>query len=78
MDRDRDQNRGCSGELWDGANHLEWEHDYIAQRIVEKHGPLTLDEIGACMGLCRERVRQIEEAAMRKLLIRMARCGYEQ
>jgi Sigma-70, region 4 len=35
--------------------------------IVEKHGALTLEEIGTVMNITRERVRQIGDAACRKM-----------
>lgn len=45
---------------------------YHAERMCSPHwvpseGPLTLEECGARMGVTRERVRQIELAALRKL-----------
>ena len=47
---------------------LKWEDDAVAQYVVEMHPDgLTLEEIGELMGLTSERVRQIEESALRKL-----------
>ena len=34
---------------------------------VADSGPKTLDEVGELLGVCKERVRQIEEVALRKL-----------
>lgn len=47
----------------------EWtafEHDAVAQRLALE-GPQTLDAISVVMNVTRERVRQIEERALRKL-----------
>lgn len=47
---------------------LAWDDDPWAQYAVESHPEgMLLEEIGELMGLTRERVRQIEEAALRKL-----------
>lgn len=47
---------------------LEWERHAAAQRAVREHpAGMTLEEIGACMNITRERVRQIEHSALAKL-----------
>lgn len=43
------------------------EPDAVPDRLIIK-GPLTLEQIGRLLGVSRERVRQIEQKAMRKLL----------
>ena len=53
-------------DAWD----LPLEEDPWGQAAIESaatDGPLTLDEVGILLGVSRERVRQIEEIALRKL-----------
>ncbi len=40
-------------------------------------GPLRLEQIGVLLGCSRERVRQIEEQAMARLVVAMRRRGVE-
>lgn len=48
---------------------LEWDSHVAAKQAVLEHpAGMTLEEIGAHMGITRERVRQIENSALRKLL----------
>lgn len=53
-------------EPWLGFSTLRYEHDRVAQRVCG-HGPYTLEEVGQMLGITRERVRQIEQQAIRKL-----------
>jgi hypothetical protein len=47
---------------------LQWEDDPWAQTFVEEHpGGATLEEVAEVLGVTRERVRQIESKALRKL-----------
>lgn len=47
---------------------LEWEEHVECQKIVAEHPDgMTLEEVGEVLGVTRERVRQIESAALRKL-----------
>jgi len=46
-------------------NHLGG--DVCAKYIATHYRPLTLEEVGDLMGLTRERIRKIEEAALEKL-----------
>lgn len=56
-----------SGEIWEGAYDAPWALDDVAQAVVAEIGPMTLAEVGECLGVSRERVRQVEESALRKL-----------
>lgn len=47
---------------------LEWEQHPEAMQVVADHPEgMTLEQIGAKMGITRERVRQIEASALEKL-----------
>ncbi len=47
---------------------LEWDEHVEAKRMVDAHPDgMTLEHIGEAMGITRERVRQIEGGALRKL-----------
>lgn len=57
---------------------LEWEDDPGAQAFLAQHpGGATLEEVAAALGVTRERVRQIEEIAMRKCRREAERLGVE-
>ena len=59
---------------WAGIDR-PYEEDLVAQTLVAR-GPLTLAEIGHAMGLSRERIRQIESAALAKALERCRLLGW--
>lgn len=58
-------------EAWPGARDLPWDEDDRTWLLVEARGAMTLREIGEVMGLSRERVNQLEFAALRKLAKRL-------
>lgn len=49
------------------ARDGSWEADKEAQRLVEESGPMSLEAIGDYMGLTKERIRQIQNAGLRKI-----------
>lgn len=57
---------------------MPYELDEAAQRFVDEHPDGgSLDEIGEAMGLTRERIRQIESIALRRLSIRLPLAGID-
>jgi Zn finger protein HypA/HybF involved in hydrogenase expression len=47
---------------------LEYHEDFTVQDIVKKHPDgMTLEQVGSALGITRERVRQIEVAALYKM-----------
>lgn len=47
---------------------LEYHEDFVVQDIVKKHPDgMTLEQVGSALGITRERVRQIEVAALHKM-----------
>jgi len=55
--------------------NLEWMRQMQLMAGVKAHTPMTLEEIGAIMGCTRERVRQIETKALRKMRSALIRRG---
>lgn len=71
----------CQACRWGRADALidkdtRYAEDAAAIEFVETHpGGGTLEEVGELMGLTRERIRQIEERALRKLVDRLKLVG---
>lgn len=57
------------------VSHTTRFADDLAARMIAARGGATLELCGAALGLTRERVRQIEEAARRKLEPRLRLAG---
>lgn len=62
-----DHPRRKHNEAYPGANDKPWEEDAVARRLVQELGPMTHATVAAVMGCDRERIRQIEARALRKL-----------
>ena len=64
---------GCACELEekDKDNCRMWidfpEDDNCALKAIEKHGPMTLDQISKRLGVSIVRISQIEKQALKKL-----------
>lgn len=55
----------------DRRKHTRWEHDDKVRALVAASPDgMTLDAVGAYFGITRERARQLEFLALRKLRIR--------
>lgn len=56
--------------------HTRYEDDERCRRVVEAHPDgMTLAEVSMHFGVCRERIRQIEERALRSLVMRCELAG---
>ena len=63
-----EQEKKIRGDLvLDALNRLNDKEKYVIQNRVMADSPLTLQEIGDHLKLSRERVRQIESEALKKL-----------
>lgn len=60
--------RSSRGRAFDSWLDLEWKDDKQAQKVVDENPDgMTLEQVGNVLGVTRERVRQIEVIALRKL-----------
>lgn len=73
------QLKGTKQTAWRWLNELnEKQREVIARRFgLNGHIPATLEQVGADIGLTRERVRQIQIEAMRRLKRLANRDGYD-
>ncbi len=63
---------GCERMQASTVTHDAWDdtpydNHAAARWQVRCHAPMTLGAVGELLGVCRERIRQIEQIAMRKL-----------
>jgi len=63
MEEEEHRNR----EIYRALGCLSSKEKYVIERRIMTHEPATLQEIGDSLKLSRERIRQIENAALRKL-----------
>lgn len=70
---------GIKSTTWRWLSELsEKQREVIARRFgLQGHSPATLEQVGADIGLTRERVRQIQIEAIRRLKRMAHRDGYE-
>ena len=61
------QKRILESEVVDAMKHLNEKEVFVIKNRVMSDSPLTLQEIGDHLKLSRERVRQIESEALKKL-----------
>lgn len=67
----------ASGSLYTADGWDEDGRPSCVADMVEAKGPCTLEEIGNSLNLTRERVRQIEQQGIRKIIARMClSCGH--
>ena len=52
---------------WPGADCLPWHRDPEAWSFVDRNGAVTLERIAEAMGTTKERIRQVQASAFRKL-----------
>ena len=53
-------------EAYAGAREKPWAEDVVAHEVVATFGAMSCAEVGVVMGLCDERIRQIEKEALIK------------
>lgn len=64
--------RRRSKTMWPEVDSVSYEDDVTARLIVRELAPLTLEQCASIFGVTSERIRQIEEQALRKLQTKVA------
>ncbi len=62
--------------MWPGINDLPWDEDDIAWYMVATVGEMSLEQVGECFGCTKERARQIEVSAKKKVEKEIRKLGY--
>lgn len=62
---------------WNGANDLPYACDPVAQVLTNGKGGMTMEEIGECLGITREAVRQILGPACERYVDGLVNEGWE-
>jgi hypothetical protein len=60
------------------SKYSRWADDPLAHEAVARRGGMILDEIGGYFDVSRERVRQMEESALKRLRTRLRRLGAQE
>jgi hypothetical protein len=63
--------------MWPGINDLPWDEDDAAWLMVASVGEMSLEQVGECFGCTKERARQIEVAAKKKIEKALKKLGYD-
>ena len=64
---EEEEKKILEGEVQDAMKRLTEKEEYVIKNRIMADSPLTLQEIGTHLKLSRERVRQIESEALKKL-----------
>src|SRR5512136_1642530 len=64
---EEEEKKIIEGEVQDAIKRLTEKEEYVIKNRIMADSPLTLQEIGSHLKLSRERVRQIENEALKKL-----------
>ena len=69
---EEEEKKILEGEVQDAMKRLTEKEEYVIKNRIMADSPLTLQEIGTHLKLSRERVRQIESEALKKLRSEMS------
>jgi RNA polymerase sigma-32 factor len=69
---EREKDAGLRGEVGEALDNLSEREQFIVRHRIMTDDPMTLQELGDTFAISRERVRQIEGEALKKLKDRLA------